>query len=661
MRVATVSIPRRSIIVLTCASLAVSALCGTIPATIAVVGLKTYAPPNADCAWVGVAVGEGIAARLTRGKTGIQQVERVDVATILRMRGLPPVENDGKDEKSRKRTAEAMRHLSELEDKISTARSGLVQAGDGAPTQTLPTLSNRLLSASHLIVGDVVADKPWGQGGNILATIRVARVGNGTLLENSGATAREDATVEGLQKLECDLAGKLCVALEGDITAADLKPHGERPGIYQHYAEARRLLLEGRYDAAIKLSAGAWDIAGVSLDLLPDLMRTQAEAYRGAIEEARRAGSAAKTGQLQEEWKQKATEMQAAYDRATAEGEAKGLRAGAGGVYERAEFLQFAGQDAEAVPRYQQAVTLGKDDADTWFGLAYSLHNTGDLPSCIMAYDRALALKPDFAGAYNNRGNAHAAKHDYGRAIADYTKAIALRPDGAEVYYNRGIAYAWGRNDYDHAIADFDKAIVLRPNYGDAYTNRGNTHVLKRDYGHAVVDFDKAVALKHDEADAYDNRGSAYFHRHDYHHAIADYTKAIALKPDSAEAYCNLGVALLADGKDDEAVDTYRRLVQIDALKALNAVCKSGLTALLTEDHWGFQRPQHILAHFCFGLVYEGAGKRAEAVAEYRAYVVAATAAPVNRFFSSPPQPPPEGKYVCEARRNITALLDRRE
>ena len=49
---------------------------------------------------------------------------------------------------------------------------------------------------------------------------------------------------------------------------------------------------------------------------------------------------------------------------------------------------------------------------------------------------------------------------DYDAAIADYDRAIAINPDDAAAYYNRGLAKA-GKGDYDAAIADCERAGAL--------------------------------------------------------------------------------------------------------------------------------------------------------------------------------------------------------
>jgi tetratricopeptide (TPR) repeat protein len=54
-------------------------------------------------------------------------------------------------------------------------------------------------------------------------------------------------------------------------------------------------------------------------------------------------------------------------------------------------------------------------------------------------YDRALALDPEFAFAWHNRGCINSRMGNYRQAIEDFTKAVSLREDLAEAWYNRGL------------------------------------------------------------------------------------------------------------------------------------------------------------------------------------------------------------------------------
>ena len=107
-------------------------------------------------------------------------------------------------------------------------------------------------------------------------------------------------------------------------------------------------------------------------------------------------------------------------------------------------------------------------------------------------------------------------------ALASYDKAIALKPDYAEAFNNRGIALKELKR-LDEALASYDKAIALKPGYADAFNNRGNALKELKLFDEALASFDKAIALKPDSADAYLNRALTRLLVGRYKEGWADY------------------------------------------------------------------------------------------------------------------------------------------
>ena len=56
---------------------------------------------------------------------------------------------------------------------------------------------------------------------------------------------------------------------------------------------------------------------------------------------------------------------------------------------------------------------------------------------------------------------------DFQGAVADYDRALALRPEAAEAYHNRGAA-AESLADHEAAIRDYSRFVELRPNHPQA-------------------------------------------------------------------------------------------------------------------------------------------------------------------------------------------------
>ena len=137
-------------------------------------------------------------------------------------------------------------------------------------------------------------------------------------------------------------------------------------------------------------------------------------------------------------------------------------------------------------------------------GLAYS--DLGD-ERAIGDFDEVIALRPNFADAYIQRGLANHAAGQAARVPADFDKAIELRPDYFVAYVLRG-ALRFENQEWDLAIADFDRVIRLMPDWSAGHLSRGAAYAGKREYDRAIVDYDKAVELEPDFADAYTGRGA---------------------------------------------------------------------------------------------------------------------------------------------------------
>ena len=99
--------------------------------------------------------------------------------------------------------------------------------------------------------------------------------------------------------------------------------------------------------------------------------------------------------------------------------------------------------------------------------LGGALSRQGNGAAAASAFDRALALDPDSAEAYNGRGVLMSEQNRTAEAIAAFTKALEINPALVHVYSNRGRAYAVSGN-LDAAIRDFEQILSLDPGNASA-------------------------------------------------------------------------------------------------------------------------------------------------------------------------------------------------
>ena len=235
-----------------------------------------------------------------------------------------------------------------------------------------------------------------------------------------------------------------------------------------------------------------------------------------------------------------------------------------------------------ALASYDIAITLKPDYAEAYNNRGNTLKEVTRLAEALSSFDKAIVLKPDYADAYNNRGIVLKELRRFEEALASYDKAVALKPEYAEAYNNRGNALLELRR-LDEALASYNVAIALKSDYANACGNRANVlRELKR-FEEAVVSYDRAIVLRPDHADAYHDRGNALRELKRLDEAVASYDKAIALNPDYAEAYNNRGNTLTELGRLENAVASYDIAITLKPAYA-EAFCNRA-NALLELKH----------------------------------------------------------------------------
>ena len=114
-------------------------------------------------------------------------------------------------------------------------------------------------------------------------------------------------------------------------------------------------------------------------------------------------------------------------------------------------------------------IWMRTDDSvvDPLFQTGMILLAQDDPKAAIEKLDQVIELKPEFAEAWNRRGNAFAALGEDDRALADYDRTIALNP------YQFGALESCGaiwmtRSNYRKAAEYFRRALDLNPNLPEA-------------------------------------------------------------------------------------------------------------------------------------------------------------------------------------------------
>lgn len=129
-----------------------------------------------------------------------------------------------------------------------------------------------------------------------------------------------------------------------------------------------------------------------------------------------------------------------------------------------------AGRFAEAVSLYERVILLGLDAPQIHNNLGHALGALGKPESAVMALQRAIERKPDYAEALFNLGLELANLERFDEAEVRYRQAIKVGPRCAGAYNNLGILLK-EKGRFTEAREAFERAISLEPTNFACYDN----------------------------------------------------------------------------------------------------------------------------------------------------------------------------------------------
>ncbi|MFT3934534.1 MAG: tetratricopeptide repeat protein [Chitinophagaceae bacterium] len=120
----------------------------------------------------------------------------------------------------------------------------------------------------------------------------------------------------------------------------------------------------------------------------------------------------------------------------------------------------------KAIEQCRLALEMDPANFYGWCAMSYSQNVLQQYDAAIESADKALAIKPDFAAALDNRGLARLKTGLLEEGKADIEEAIRLDNQPSELYRNLGIYYLL-KKDFQQALTLFEKAKSIDPNTMD--------------------------------------------------------------------------------------------------------------------------------------------------------------------------------------------------
>jgi tetratricopeptide (TPR) repeat protein len=186
---------------------------------------------------------------------------------------------------------------------------------------------------------------------------------------------------------------------------------------------------------------------------------------------------------------------------------------GASKAFEAGTAATAAGNFDEAIAKFteaaQIAVATQKDGTkkevcyECYYNVGYAYAQKKEYDKAEEAYNKALALKMDYADAYNGLASLYNNQGKIEQARAAAKKAAELQAAAAggtapalnaDDLYNKAV-FDWNANNFDEAKASFDEVLKMNPNHADAHFMVGMWLVRNGKMPEAVVEFETYLKL----------------------------------------------------------------------------------------------------------------------------------------------------------------------
>jgi tetratricopeptide (TPR) repeat protein/predicted O-methyltransferase YrrM len=185
-----------------------------------------------------------------------------------------------------------------------------------------------------------------------------------------------------------------------------------------------------------------------------------------------------------------------------------------------------------------------------------------------------------------------------------------------------------GMGRFEEAILWHSRALEHQPNLVEIYASLGGLYAKQQQWQQAIAAYNHALSLDPNYAEAYRSLASIYGQIGQRQAEVTYRYQAVTLKPSWAtpQNQIALGNALMGLDKWDEAIDCYRRAIQIQP-DLLEAHYNLGV-ALAQQQQWqpasaAFHcalelNPNHAESHYGLGKMVEQQDQLQQALAHYR-------------------------------------------
>lgn len=173
--------------------------------------------------------------------------------------------------------------------------------------------------------------------------------------------------------------------------------------------------------------------------------------------------------------------------------------------YNKQELIKVL-QENEKYSKLLENIEDSHKDYKYYFNLGMQEANLGNENEAMIAYNKVIELKPDFAPVYMFIGILEFQKENWEKAKEYYTKAIEVDSGMIDAYFNRAqivfVTKTKDKQDLESALADLKKAVEFDPKFIDAYYSMAVIYKNLGEYKLSIQALDKILEIDEQSVNA---------------------------------------------------------------------------------------------------------------------------------------------------------------
>ncbi len=160
-----------------------------------------------------------------------------------------------------------------------------------------------------------------------------------------------------------------------------------------------------------------------------------------------------------------------------------------------------------------------------------------------------------------NLGQSCQQQQQWEQAAVAFQKAIALQPDFFWSYHHLGDTLS-KLEQWQQASLAYSRGLKIDPSFFWSWHNLGNALTNLQQWRQASLAYSHAVEIDSSFFESWHNLGNALINLQQWDKAIAIYLQAIQLQPEHKLVYQKIGTAFKQRGSLEESIQAYRRLIK---------------------------------------------------------------------------------------------------